>query len=437
MDGALQPVISFRFHSDLPRLIQMKRTLNRIAKAASIAVAFLALTGCLLFLEFFFGIAPLHNSSRQADLSLPELSGDYPVGRHFVDWVDLARSDPFHPSSKRELVVSIWYPASRSATNQTGTYLPGKRGLLTARFRSLMIRIRTQNLWSALLRNPLPADLFTGIRTRAIDSAEISAEKQDFPVLIFSPGYGAAPDEYSALLEDIASHGYVIFAIYPTGFEPVTVFEDGRTIYASVLSTSLYNLEKAYSIWVQDIVFVLNEISLQNSDPKSPWLGRLDLTKIGAFGHSFGGAAAAGACQFDSRIRAGLNLDGAPQGARSTWNIDQPFMLVQSDGRPTKNSTWNDFYKGLTVGYRVVIKGSTHHAFTDETILPLPDNQRRKRLVGGVPGDRMVRLTSTLVAAFFDVHMQNKPATLLQDISSQFAEITIETSGLNHNAIID
>ena len=100
--------------------------------------------------------------------------------------------------------------------------------------------------------------------------------------------FGAMATEYTAILEDIASHGYIVVAINPTDFAPVTVLETGGTVYAPAWNLSLYNLEKDYLVWVQDFLFVLNELSRENKDPQSPLFDRLDMTKVGAFGHSFG-----------------------------------------------------------------------------------------------------------------------------------------------------
>jgi platelet-activating factor acetylhydrolase isoform II len=237
-------------HEVMQRATRMRKSLKWIAKTSFIAVASLALIGCTVLAEFFFGIAPSAESRGRADVSLPELSGSYPVGRRFLEWVDQSRSDPFHKSAKRELVVSVWYPAQVTGANQTETYLPGDRGLLAARFQSMMMRVRVQSFWSALLRNPLPRDIFARIKTHAVDNAAVSREKPIFPVLLFSPGFGAMATEYTAVLEDIASHGYVVVAINPTDFAPVTVFENGRTSHAPVWDISLYDLEKDYLVWV-------------------------------------------------------------------------------------------------------------------------------------------------------------------------------------------
>jgi predicted dienelactone hydrolase len=403
----------------------MRNKLKRILKATLIALCSILLIGCLVFAEFFFGLAPLSKHRGPVEVSLPELSGRYPVGRRFFDWIDPSRPDPFHKSTRRELMVTVWYPAQGNAAGRTGSYQPGDWGRWASRSQSMMMRVRVQGLWSALLYNPLPRELFADIRTHAVEDAVISSEGANFPVLLFSPGYGAMPTEYTAMLEDIASHGYVVVGINPTDFVSITVFQDGRRAVVPLWNVSLYDLEKDYPVWVQDMLFVLDQVSEQNKDPRSPLFARLDMTRVGAFGHSFGGTASAGACQADPRITAGMNLDGAPHGNRSTWKFPKPFMLVQSDKRAYRDSASEDFYNGLTTGYRAVIKGSTHHSFTDEALLPIPED-RRKALVGTIDGARMLRATSFLICTFFDAYLQDKPPSLLNDASSQFPELTIK-----------
>ena len=402
-----------------------RSTWKRVARTLLLAFFLGALIPALVFAEFYFGLALLPASRSQAVVTLPELTGPYPVGRRYLDWVDRSRHDPFHPSHSRELVISIWYPAQANPSMTTGAYLPGARGVEPARFQSMLIRVRSQGRGSALLRNPLPREFFSGIITRAVEDAPVSIARPDFPVLLFLPGYGAMPTEYTALLEDVASHGYIVVGITPTGFVPVTVFGDGRKVYAPLWNLSLFRLGKVFPVWVQDFRFVLDQVSEQNKDPQSPFFGHIDISRVGVFGHSFGGAASAAACHLDPRFRAGMNLDGPPPFEdRSTWKFPQSFMLVQSARNAYRSSAGEDFYKGLTNGYRVVIKGSTHHAFTDEILLPLPQ-ARRESLVGTIAGPRMVRVTSFLVSSFFDAYLQAQPSPL-PNLSSQFPEIFIE-----------
>src|SRR5262249_35277934 len=87
--------------------------------------------------------------------------------------------------------------------------------------------------------------------------------------------------------------------------------------------------------WADDIRFALNELGRQNRIASSqlPFAGRLDLARVGAFGHSAGGQAAAHACQVDRRLRACLNQDGLTSYApfyldARGWGMDQPFLLM-------------------------------------------------------------------------------------------------------------
>ena len=88
--------------------------------------------------------------------------------------------------------------------------------------------------------------------------------------------------------------------------------------------------------WADDIRFVLNELTRENriGSSRLPFAGRLDLARVGAFGHSAGGQAAAHACQIDRRLRACLNQDGlsgfAPYYLDTRgWGMDQAFMLIE------------------------------------------------------------------------------------------------------------
>jgi hypothetical protein len=84
-----------------------------------------------------------------------------------------------------------------------------------------------------------------------------------------------------------------------------------------------------------DIRFVLDELTRENLAHSSslPFAGHLDLSHVGAFGHSFGGIAAAHACQLDRRFKACLNEDSVVAKRPlflddRGWAMDQAFMLI-------------------------------------------------------------------------------------------------------------
>src|SRR6266513_3162424 len=138
---------------------------------------------------------------------------------------------------------------------------------------------------------------------------------RDRPLLLFSPGAGVNPAFYSTFTEDLASHGYAVFAIVPTGWVD-TIFPDGHRVPASDKCSDYdkWITGTALPLWAGDLRFMLDQIQRVDRDPSSGFFQRLDLNKIGVFGHSFWGAASILSGLQDQRIRAVLNLDGSPFG---------------------------------------------------------------------------------------------------------------------------
>jgi dienelactone hydrolase len=139
-----------------------------------------------------------------------------------------------------------------------------------------------------------------------------------FPVLIFSPGGQAPVLIYQILLEELASRGYVVFGL-EHGTDSALIIRPDRSMITYVNRRPSDSLPTvAYLQTVRDeaarrsvdIVFSLSRIALLARQPGSTFRGRIDLSRIGVFGHSAGGQAAVRACQLDGRLRACLNLDG-------------------------------------------------------------------------------------------------------------------------------
>jgi dienelactone hydrolase len=148
-------------------------------------------------------------------------------------------------------------------------------------------------------------------------------------VLVFSHGYGASGFEYTALLENLASNGFIVAAVEHT-FESAPVLLAGNKVAGmSPLSTAHYAppgvgvsypqaLAKVFAwelergdVWADDIHFVLNQLTILNQQQNGSFASRLDLNRIGALGHSLGGRFTIRACQLDQRIRACASLDGS------------------------------------------------------------------------------------------------------------------------------
>jgi predicted dienelactone hydrolase len=134
---------------------------------------------------------------------LPAPRGPHLVGRVLVHWQDARRN--------RELMVFLWYPAREGAAGQRAEYIPGKWGELAA-----------QNMF------PIPARRLREIRVSAIENAPLI--EATLRALIMLPGMGRIPAHYTTLAEDLASYGYLVAGVTPTGSSRPVVFPDGRVL---------------------------------------------------------------------------------------------------------------------------------------------------------------------------------------------------------------
>ena len=173
------------------------------------------------------------------------------------------------------------------------------------------------------------------------------AQKQPegFPVLLFSPAFGTHPLFYTAMLEELASQGFVVVSLchpYSTG---VTVFPNGRIVRANDAGSRFEVLKKRHEgsleevekerntvgeVWLADVRFVLDSLTELNKHDDL-LAGRMDLSRVGIFGHSFGGATAAAAVQTDRRFKAGINLDGSDLGKTRGESIRDRFVWLCSE----------------------------------------------------------------------------------------------------------
>lgn len=156
--------------------------------------------------------------------------------------------------------------------------------------------------------------------------------KEKFPVIIFSHGKGMGRNFYSAFCENLASHGYVVVSADHTGVASRTEFGENDFIDeddAGYEENFLGYLKKTTSLYVSDINFIINKI-IELHAKKVFFKGRLDLSRIGVFGHSMGGRAALGLSAAGSGISAGVSLDGTLFFKEDTVGVKVPFMFMQA-----------------------------------------------------------------------------------------------------------
>src|SRR6266436_1099960 len=224
-------------------------------------------------------------------VALPMPSGPFAVGRTWHEWRDFSRKDPLSPvqHQPRQLAIWLWYPSEEGPLpgRPASQYLPPAW--------ALPLQKRRGNLYQRL----------SSVRCHAIDGATISSAQRTYPLLILSPGYGMQPTDYTALAEELASHGYVVAGLLHTYSTPVVVFSDGRLVRSTPKGwlTGDTLADELLHVWLNDIKSTIDEMDRLNNDQHSQFGNRLT-NERGILGHSFGGAAAVAACNWDTRCTA-------------------------------------------------------------------------------------------------------------------------------------
>ena len=351
---------------------------------------------------------------------LPEPTGPCPVGTTSLSLKDVSRPDPWAAEvSARELMVSLWYPATPSDGQRARYMTPAESDL----------QLTSRGLTS------VPRDALSTVRTNSVSDATPAGRQRALPAVVLSPGFTNSRSTLTALAEDLASHGYVVAGIDHTYESFATAFPDGRVTTCRAREAPRRGRgfwEKVVAGRAADVSFVLGELT--GAHPPWPGAALIDPSQIAMAGHSAGGAAAIAAMLADSRIRAGIDMDGATHAPIPDRGLSRPFMFLgkQSNytpgsrgdipGKPGPASTWEHDWKLLTGWKRwLLVAEAIHASFTDLALLA---DQIGIDTGTGLPGSRSLDITRAYVRAFFDQHLRSRPQALLDQPSPRYPEVT-------------
>ena len=145
-------------------------------------------------------------------------------------------------------------------------------------------------------------------------------------------------------------------------------------------------------------------------------------------GHSLGGATTAETMYEDSRVRAGLNMDGTVSGPVVTAGLDRPFLLLGSqEGGRNADESWASLWAHLR-GPRLdlTLVGSGHLSFTDYQVLLPQAGVSPEDMVpafGTIGGERAVAVQRAYIRAFFDMYIRRRDGRLLAGPSPRYPEM--------------
>lgn len=177
---------------------------------------------------------------------------------------------------------------------------------------------------------PLPVD--NGVHTYCgtFNSGEPKATKamERFPVVIYSHGLNGYGMESTVLCSDIASSGYVVVSVaHPYGSAIVT-YTDGTTFVNPQTSEEVFARLDEYSVfWYEDFKASMEYLTEMN-ESDSCWKGRLDLSRLGSIGVSFGGCCSIIAALKDKDIHYAVNLDGCMFVEPEYIYKDKPILVL-------------------------------------------------------------------------------------------------------------
>ena len=375
-----------------------------------------------------------------APFELPAPTGKLPIGT--TRWVvtDASRDEVFAPGKKRDVEIIAWYPAGAL----------GASGALGA---APYIRDGMEEVLS-FARLAKLGDAFNGlgsVKTHATIDAAPAPTPARFPVIVFQHGYTGLPSSHTALIEDLASHGWVVLnLIHPyeaTGAMladgAVVTFTDEKNAMRSgimdVLNewgpeggtmekivaasddaereklmrgylSALKNTDQVVKRWTLDAKYALDHLPTGGAPGRIA--ARLDLSRLGVAGHSMGGVAGAQFCVEDRRCKAALNLDGIPQyGTMIDTKMPAPFLMVYS-GRAGRAGASDIIYKrSASKYYRVDVKDTLHLDFTDMNYWGGPLRQRGA--YGKIDPARAAEITRAIVREFFGQEILKQPSVFL------------------------
>ncbi|WP_462079702.1 alpha/beta hydrolase [Luteimonas sp. RIT-PG2_3] len=384
--------------------------------------------------------------------ALPVPPGPHGVGVRTFELVDRSRLGVLAAAADepRRLLVRVWYPAGDLEGREPLRYFSDIEARTTARGLGEMVGF------------PPFLTYLTHVRTHSYESAPLLTGEAPWPVVFYSHGFTSFLGQNTALMEALASHGYVVYSIQhphdaaPTPFRDGTVIptdpamaveaarpqstavrhaKEGRTLDERLDGLIEGRLEDAASddrmafrsapAWIADRLFVHDQLQ-RGAVPADvvaiAAAGAFD--RVGEMGMSFGGAVAGAVCIVDRRCGAGVNLDGwdTPMLALDA-DMPVPFMMFHSDlaahedemgmpkRRPARSYNELAYERFATAGMRqdvvrVQLLGTRHLGLSD---LPwFIRRPLRDPLFGNAPAEAMLGAPIDFVLGFFDHHLRGQ-----------------------------
>lgn len=264
---------------------------------------------------------------------LPEPSGPFITGVRDFEFLDLSYPSPFaNDIQGRRLMVRAWYPACLKTEFQNNTC--GSSAVFGERKKYF-----ADGEWAAYFGVEAPAVADTFETFSYVDAPGVAPNGQSRSVIIYGHGATMFVSDNTALMEEIASFGYAVFALGHPGIASGVLFPNGDVVLVDeefiAKSTNPFdfdngadlNIEARHNLmeqWLErddpfplrckDDMLALADYLEDSLNNATSWIGQLigeeSTPSLIYMGFSYGGAAAGSAGQEDKRAKGAVNLDG-------------------------------------------------------------------------------------------------------------------------------
>jgi len=358
----------------------------------------------------------------------PRPTGPFAVGTHEYLWIDQNRGEPFaeNKTDRRHVLVRVWYPAQPQRDVEPALY------------------IRDVNEFA----EDSESRKLQKVKTNAVTDAPFANSKEPFPLLMYQPGGGNPRFVATFETEQLASYGYIVVAEDHAGFNETVLYPDGYRVKSfmqlapkpkgilreDALANWDFLSKEVFPTWTADGSYVLDKLTELNRTPGDLFYQKIDLTRIGMFGWSFGGATSMQMSRDDARVKAVVDQDGQLFGDVRDKGTGRPFMLMHH-GLPEVPPTPKDAdtMKELVAmvdqwdrsllahstndWYQVTIAKTEHGSFSDLTLFgPNPPDH--------LDPQRTHDIIATYTLAFFDKYLRGRDSDLLKAPSAKYPEVT-------------
>jgi predicted dienelactone hydrolase len=382
-------------------------------------------------------------------IDYPRPTGKFRVGTSYLFLEDSSRLDTFSDDpaeDHRWISVRVWYPASPPSDASPVPYGDDE-------FNRSMV---DEGMFDSTYLDEVALRPSASFR-----DVPFASQGAPWPILIYSASAVITANVF--LLEELASHGYVVLAVghpywcefYFDGEGELFYFDKSNRHYTAMweeedaestkdtkerLTRATDGAEKLalyrklnqimptevadLVLWQGDIDFLIDQLIKFNKD-EGPYRGQLDTDRIGIMGYSKGGALAGQFCATSDRVRAGVNFDGFMFGGVVDNDLTKPFMFfgqIVSWCQECPSINLPFFQRARADAYMVNIADANHATFTDLPLLRayiVPDG-----ILSPLDGKRSASIIKSYLLAFFDTYVRELPRSpILDEMPSRFDEV--------------